>query len=316
VLRPGIVVREHDTLAVPTDSLRVPGSVAVILRPGLTYAAGGFLFVPGTDICKKITNTSSSVVIDSVPVGLVSSIYYSDSLSTTAYSSVSGAVTAKPGITSAAGTALCLVVTGTTAGLSPADSLIVNRLQSIGVTVSVKPDTAVVAADTSGKDFILISPTATSPAVQALITVSTSLIVCQTRMYPLLNMTGTLQGVDYNVYDKATINYTDLVRQNTMEMRDVMHPISPDMAGTQVFLTFPQYIVWGMPTLKAKVVTSAFGNIYQIVIFTYEINEMMVSVLTPGRRIGLSFHEDIFPSLNSYGWTLFDNCVFWALKMR
>jgi hypothetical protein len=316
MLRGGIAVQEHDTLDVPVDSLRVPGSVAVILRPGLHYAPGGFLFVPGTDIYKKVTSTSSAVIMDSVPSGLVSSIYYSDSSSPTAYSSVSNTIDVMSGKTSAAGTAFCLVVTGNAATLSPSDSLIVNRLQTIGVNVIVKADTAVTVADTSGKDIILIAPTATSPALQTFITVSVSLIVCQTRMYPLLNMTGTVQEVDYAMYDKAAINYTDSVHQNNIEMRDVMNPISPNMAGTQMLLTFPQYMVWGMPTLKAKVVASVYGNINRIVIFTYEAGEMMVSVTTPGRRVGLSFHEDIFPSLNSFGWTLFDNSVFWALKVR
>jgi hypothetical protein len=318
LLRAGIVVRRRSFFPapIPDDSLRAPGRVAIILRPGLNYTAGGILFFIGTDIYKRVTTTGGSVFMDSLPAGLVFSVYYSDPAHPAAYSSVSGAVDVQAGTTYAAGTTLCLLVTGKGARLSVADSLIVSRLTSIGVTVSVKPDTAVRVADTSGKHIILISPTATSQALQSLITVSTSLIVCQTKLYPLLNMTGNVKGVDYNAYDKATVNYTDSVHQNTVEMRDVSHPISPNIAGTKVLLTYPQYIVWGAPTLKAKLVASVYGNINLVVIFTYEINDMMVSVMTPGRRVGLSFHEDMFPCLNTLGWTLFDNSVYWALRMR
>jgi hypothetical protein len=316
MLRAGITVVDKKATTVPADSLRSPGRVAVILRPGLNYSSGGFLFFRGTDIYKKITSIGSSVVMDSLPAGLASSIYYSDSSNLTVYLPVASALDVTPGATSAAGTAFCLLVTGNAPTLSAADSLIASRLQSIGVTVTVKPDTAVTIADTAGRDIILISPTAASASLQSLITVSVSLIVCQTKMYPLLNMTGNAKGVDYNEYDKATVSYTDSVLQNDVEMRDVSHPISPNIAGTQVLLTFPQYIVWGIPALKAKLVASVFGNINQQVIFTYEINDVMVSVTTPGRRVGLSYHEDMFPSLNSLGWTLFDNSVYWALKMR
>lgn len=316
MFRQGVTVIDKKVSAVPDDSLRTPGSVAVILRPGLNYSAGGFLFFRGTDIYKKIVSTGSSVVMDSLPAGLVSSVYYSDSSSPSTYTPVSSVLDVLAGRTAAAGTAFCLVVTGTATVLSAADSLIVSRLQSVGVTVSTKPDTAVTVADTAGKDVILISPTATAASLQSLITVSVSLIVCQTKMYPLLNLTGNGKGVDYNEYDKATVSYTDSVLQNNVEMRDVSHPISPNIAGTQVLLTFPQYIVWGVPTLKAKLVASVFGNINRQVIFTYEIGDVMYSVTTPGRRVGLSYHEDMFPSLDSLGWTLFDNSVYWALKMR
>jgi hypothetical protein len=316
MLEQNISVPDKGVQTIRADSLRKPGRLAVILRPGRAYSTDGYLFVPGTEISKLVTTTSSCLVIDSVPAGIISAICYSDPSNPQAYSPVSNAIDIEPGKTSAAGTAFCLLVTGNSAALSVTDSLIADELQSIGITVSTKPDSAVTASDTSGKDIILISPTATSSKLSSLITVSVSLIVCQTRLYPLLNFTGVSLGADYMIYDKQNVDYTDSTHQNVMEMRDVAHPISPDIAGTQVFLNFPQYIVWGIPTLKAKNVASVYGDITKDIIFTYEAGEMMVSVITPGRRVGLSYHEDIFPSLDSLGWTLFDNSAYWSLKIR
>jgi len=135
-------------------------------------------------------------------------------------------------------------------------------------------------------------------------------------MYPVLDMTGSSQGVDYAIYDKGTVNYTDSLLQNNVEMRDINHPISLGMAGIQVICNDSLYMVWGKPTLKAKLVVSVLGDITKIILFTYDTGSLMNSIPAPGRRVGLSFHEDVYPSLNSLGWTLFENSVYWALRMR
>jgi hypothetical protein len=196
-----------------------------------------------------------------------------------------------------------------------ADGLIAERLNSIGVTTTFKTDATIAASDIAGIDFILISPTAVSANLRFLKTISIPCIVCRTNLYPLLDMTGPLQDVDYAVYAKG-VTYPDSLRQKIVEMRDVNHPISPNIAGTQIILNDSLFMEWGMPTLKAKLVASVFGDIYKIVIFTYDIGEMMISIPAPARRVGLSFHEDVFPSLNSLGWTLFENSVYWTLRMR
>jgi hypothetical protein len=316
MLRTGVVVREKDSLTMPGDSLSKPGTIGFILRHDVHYAVGGYIIVPGTDIRQRIDTLNRPVVLDSVPAGLVPSLSYYDVASGNVFSVVSGTVAVKPEATSIAGPAYCLVVIGKSTGLSPADNLIVSKLRSIGTTVTIKSDTLITGADTSGPDLVLISPTATSPTMQVFKTASVPCIVCQTRMYPVLGMTGSVQGVDYAVYNKGVVNYTDSLRQNDVEMRDVIHPISPNIAGIKVICNDTLYMVWGKPTLKAKLVASVLGDITKIILFTYTINEQMTTIPAPGRRVGLSFHEDVIPSLNPLGWTLFENSVYWALRMR
>ena len=135
-------------------------------------------------------------------------------------------------------------------------------------------------------------------------------------MYPVLGMTGPNQGVDYAAYYKGTVNYTDSLLQNDVEMRDVIHPISPNIAGIKVICDDSLYMVWGKPTLKSKLVVSVLGDITKIILFTYDTGALMTTIPAPARRVGLSFQEDVFPSLNSLGWTLFENSVYWALRMR
>jgi len=316
LFRSAIVVREHDSVQVPDDSLRLPGSIGIMLRPNGPYAANGIIFVPGTDLITRILSTSAPAVLDSVPAGRIPSIAYFDPSAGNSYSIVSNSVGVKPAGTAILGSVAFLVVTGNGAGSSAADSLIVSRLRSMGITVNVKSDVTITGSDASGSDVVLVSPTATSANLQLFKSSAVPMIVCQTRMYPLLDMTGTVQGVDYAVYDKGVINYTDSLRRNDIEMRDVGHPISPNIAGTQVICTDSVYMVWGVPTLKSKYVASVFGDIFKIVIFTYDTGELMESIPAPARRVGLSFHEDVFAGLNQLGWMLFDNSVYWALRMR
>jgi hypothetical protein len=316
MLRRGIVVREKDSVTVPGDTLSVPGSIGFIVRANGPYSLGGFIFIPGTDLNQRIDTMNAPVVFDSVPIGSIPPLAYSEGASGNSYSTISDSVQVKPAGTSIAGPVFCLVINGRTTGLSSADNLIVARLQSIGVTVSVKPDSAITTADASGTDLVLISPTATSAALQIFKTAHVPCIVSQTRMYPVLDMTGSSQGVDYAIYDKGTVNYTDSLLQNNVEMRDINHPISLGMAGIQVICNDSLYMVWGKPTLKAKLVVSVLGDITKIILFTYDTGSLMNSIPAPGRRVGLSFHEDVYPSLNSLGWTLFENSVYWALRMR
>jgi hypothetical protein len=316
LLRQNVVVGDNDSQIVADDSLRAPGSVAVILLPTRLFLPGGFLFVPGTDISVRITSISSCGIMDSVPAGSLATIAYSDASGGDSYIPLSHDVDVRPGRSSAGGTVFCLLVTGESSVRSPADSLIAERLRSIGVTAVPKPGSAVIASDTTGMDFVLVSPAASPANLRFLKTAPVSMVVCQTRAYPLLDMTGQTAGVDYGVYAKGTIDYTDSVRRQDIEMRDVNHPISPGIAGTQVICSDSVYMVWGVPTLKSKYVASVYGDIYKLVIFTYDIGEQMNSIPAAARRVGLSFNEDVFPGLNSLGWMLFDNSIYWALRMR
>ena len=162
MLRTGIIVREKDSLTMPGDSLSKPGTIGFVIRRDGRYALGGYIFIPGTDIQRRIDTLNAPVVLDSVPAGQVPSLAYSDATSGNAYSIVSSGVTVNPEGTSIAGPVYCLVVIGKSSCLLPADNLIMSRLESIGITVTIKSDTLITSADTSGSSAPSLVPASES----------------------------------------------------------------------------------------------------------------------------------------------------------
>jgi hypothetical protein len=72
-----------DTVIVPTDTLRTPGLLKVVL-PDTANTTTGYLYIPGTTIFIFLRNSNGSVVLDSVPAGAIPAISYSSTSSTAA----------------------------------------------------------------------------------------------------------------------------------------------------------------------------------------------------------------------------------------
>lgn len=68
----------HDTIIVPADTLKIPGSIRVALF-GNTSDKSGHLFIPGTTTSVAFTDSQSVIVLDSVPAGTIPSIVYESS---------------------------------------------------------------------------------------------------------------------------------------------------------------------------------------------------------------------------------------------
>jgi hypothetical protein len=77
LLRRGIVV-DHDTVEDLRDTLRVPGAIRIILPHFINTGMRGYVFIPGTDIYKRID--AAAVFLDSVPPGAMPALYYTDSI--------------------------------------------------------------------------------------------------------------------------------------------------------------------------------------------------------------------------------------------
>jgi hypothetical protein len=71
-----INVIRNDTVYVPVDTLREAGSIKVML-PDSVDAVNGYVFIPGTTIAKLLSGSSSFIVLDSVPAGVIPAISYS-----------------------------------------------------------------------------------------------------------------------------------------------------------------------------------------------------------------------------------------------
>jgi hypothetical protein len=70
-----------DTVIVPTDTLRTPGFLKVVL-PDTANTTTGYLYIPGTTVFIFLRNSNGSVVLDSVPAGAIPAVSYSSTSST------------------------------------------------------------------------------------------------------------------------------------------------------------------------------------------------------------------------------------------
>ena len=66
---------EGDTTIVQTGILREQGSVKVFL-PDSADSVNGYVYIPGTTIAEPLGGNTVSVIVDSVPAGLIPSVYY------------------------------------------------------------------------------------------------------------------------------------------------------------------------------------------------------------------------------------------------
>lgn len=70
----GIHVK-NDTILVPSDTLKIPGSVRIALFEN-TSATSGHVFIPGSTLSAALTDSQPVVILDSVPAGTIPSIVY------------------------------------------------------------------------------------------------------------------------------------------------------------------------------------------------------------------------------------------------
>ena len=64
-----------DTVTLSDDTLRKPGSINITLSDDID-AASGYVYIPGTTIFAKCSEAGTSVVLDSVPSGIIPSVVY------------------------------------------------------------------------------------------------------------------------------------------------------------------------------------------------------------------------------------------------
>ncbi|MBN1306680.1 MAG: DUF2341 domain-containing protein [Chitinispirillaceae bacterium] len=74
VLRCGIRVA-GDTVTLPADTLRSPGSIKIAL-PEAVDAASGYVYIPGTTIFVTLYGGNEFAVLDSVPAGIIPAVAY------------------------------------------------------------------------------------------------------------------------------------------------------------------------------------------------------------------------------------------------
>lgn len=194
-----------------------------------------------------------------------------------------------------------LFVVGNT-NLSSGDAAVKNRLQGLGITVTVKDDAALSSADANGKGLVVVSSSCYSGDVNTKLTnVAVPVLCYESWLLDDLKMTGLVENTNFGLHTEYRV-----------KMKETSHPIADGMNGTKSVLTSAKDMSWGKPSSSAVVVAEIHSQPSRKAIFAYETGATMVGMSAPARRTFIFLRDNNPTSLTTNGWTLFDNAVKWT----
>jgi hypothetical protein len=181
-----------------------------------------------------------------------------------------------------------------------------NRLISLGHTVTTINDSAGTAADTVGKDLIVISSSVQSADMSAY-----AISFLSTAPLPILDYEPAL-------FDELLMGASgnNIDAQSSVTITTPTHPLAAGFTGSVTVYNTPGMMAFGVPgtlgTDATVVATSDFGD---PAIFTYDKGKRLSDDLTvaAARRVGFFFNEVGVPGANADGFKLFDTAVGYAL---
>ncbi len=158
----------------------------------------------------------------------------------------------------ASGTAL-LVVGSTT--LNAIDTDIKNRLQTLGLTVTVKSASSATSADATGKRVVVISESVSPTNVNTKFrTVAAPVVTLEPQLFDDMGMTGTTSGTDFG----STGSQTKINISNSSS------PLAASLSGTVTVVNASSTLAWGVPNGNATIAATIFNNVNRATIFGYE----------------------------------------------
>jgi hypothetical protein len=190
--------------------------------------------------------------------------------------------------------------------LSPGDTALQDRFESLGFAVTVVDATTVTAADAAGVNLCFVSRTIRASLFAAdFRELSVPMLLPEYGLFPTLGMTGPTVDEDFGA---ETITTTDL---------QIVEPSSPLAAGftnTVTVLTPGAGLYgFGVPGPGAvRVAVPSGGSAGHYAIFGYEQGAEMYQLVAPARRVGWFVDKDASTRLTPEGWTLFDTAVRWT----
>lgn len=286
----------------------------------LTGPAGGSTFASGADITVSANASDADGSVSKVEfysgsakLGEDSTSPYSLTLQNVSAGSYSltakatdndGANTTSSARTISVGAGkIVLLVSGSTS-LNTADSLIKQRLESMGFSVSVRADEQATSADASGKALVIISSNVESDLVTTKFRgVQVPVLNWEPDLFEEMGMTGGTLGGDYGTNDAA----------EEIQIVNPDHPMAAGLSSSVTVYTDAGDMTWGVPSANAiKIATT--GDEAKVALFGYESGVTMQGINAPARRVGLFLSNDEASTLTEDGWALFVAAVRWATE--
>lgn len=205
------------------------------------------------------------------------------------------------GQTEQALTGSVLYVAGSTT-LNASDTALRNRLQTLGLTVTVKAASTTTSADATGKALVVVSSTVTSGDVGSKFkSVATPVLNWESGIYDDMALTAT--GANLGTQGAQT----------QVSIATPSHPIAGGLTGTQTVSSSSTFS-WGKPGAAAVKVANVPSDATKSLIFTYEKGAALVDgTPAPARRVGFFLEDNTAVNLTTTGWNLFQQAVTWAV---
>jgi len=193
-----------------------------------------------------------------------------------------------------------LMVVAAPTAMTPAENLVSQRLTNGGFTVTVADDNTVTAADTTGKELVLLAQsTAAANATNVLRNVAVPVLVAKPYLFPTFGLTGPTENVDYG-FENSPGNVT------------ITTPGNPMAAGRSGSVPFQsgKSLSWGKPTGSATTIaTAGIGA----VIFTVAPGaRLSTGAAAPACRLTFPLYTTGPTALTYDGWAMFDAAANWA----
>ncbi len=171
--------------------------------------------------------------------------------------------------------------------LSDSDNALFNELLGLGYNVVHKDQSEVELTDASNKIALIISSSVTNNSVGSMFLNSgVPVLIANPTFYPLMKMTGSLEGIDFGFLDEQTQG--DVVSGE--------HPVTDNLEGIVELYAQPAGLGFGKPTTGAEILMTAVnGNPDNAILFVYPQNGSLVDMTAPAVRAGwyASADEDV-----------------------
>jgi alpha-tubulin suppressor-like RCC1 family protein len=193
-----------------------------------------------------------------------------------------------------------LVVGNTTLGTG--DTAVRNRLQSLGLTVTVVKDSTATTANATGKVVVVVSSTVSPTSVNTKFRdIAVPVVTWESAIFDDMKMTGTVSGTNFG----TTTNQTQVA------ISTPTHPLAAGLSGT-VTVSASSTFDWGVVAATGVKAATIVSNTGRATDFGYEAGSTMVGMTAPARRVGLFLYDTTAASLTASGWALFDAAINWA----
>lgn len=202
---------------------------------------------------------------------------------------------------------ILLYITGTSE-LTNGEEVLYDQMLKSGYKVSYKAQSEVGANDANNRVGVVIASSVTSKNVgNLLLSKAVPVLVASPVLFPLLKMTGSIDGTDYGkINDQQTV----LVNEGTA------HPVSEGFSGELNIYRQAAAIAYGVPGDNAQIVLQTMDASGKAALFTYKSGSQMIGETAPSSRVGWFGLSGNDVNYTDEALIMFDRALTWMIENK